>query len=60
MLILIILFSSIDSTDSNLNSETKTSDSIENDEQLETRPSSNISSETDSNAGSGEGVTRYL
>jgi len=43
-----------------LNSETKTSDTTENDEQLETRPPSNISSETDSNAGSGRGVTRYL
>jgi len=60
LLILIILFSSLDSTDSNLNSETKTSDSTENDEQLETRPPSNVSSETDSNAGSGGGVTRYL
>ena len=54
----IILFSSLDSTDSTLNSDTKTSDTTENDEQLETRPPSNISSETDSSTGSG--VTRYL
>jgi len=52
------LFSSLDSTDSTFNSETKTSDTTENDEQLETRPPSNISSETDSSTGSG--VTRYL
>ncbi|KAE9543535.1 hypothetical protein AGLY_002335 [Aphis glycines] len=51
------LVAGLDSTDSNLNSETKTSDSTENDEQLETRPPSNVSSETDSNAGSAGGVT---
>jgi len=52
------LFSSLDSTDSTFNSETKTSDTTENDEQFETRPPSNISSETDSSTSSG--VTRYL
>lgn len=58
MLTVIVLFSSLDNTDSTLNSETKTSDITENDEQSESRPSSNISSETDSSTSSG--VTRYL
>ncbi|XP_025198117.1 E3 ubiquitin-protein ligase synoviolin B-like [Melanaphis sacchari] len=47
------LVAGLDSTDSTLNSETKTSDTTENDEQLETRPPSNISSENDSSARSG-------
>lgn len=47
------LIAGLDSTDSTLNSETKTSDITENDEQTETRPPSNISSETDSSTSSG-------
>lgn len=58
MLTIIVLFFSLDDTNSTLNSETKSSDITENDEQLESRPSSNISSETDSSTSSG--VTRYL
>lgn len=50
---------SLDSTDSANNSTsdgTKTSNTTENDEQLDTRPPSNTSSEIDSSSG----VTRYL
>jgi len=61
LLIVIVLFSSFDSTESTFNSETKTSDTTENDEQLETRPPSNIFSETDSSTSSASsGITRYL
>ncbi|XP_026816134.1 E3 ubiquitin-protein ligase synoviolin B-like isoform X2 [Rhopalosiphum maidis] len=55
------LVAGLDSTDSTLNSETKTADTTENDDQSETRSPSNISSETDcsggvtSSSGSGSG-----